>query len=512
MSLRLTDRLSGGSAERRVALRRILLAAGLLVLVVAGFAVRGSGAERVSEAAVAPGMVDAAGVADDMAAPDDQAASVPAEPAVEEPVAASGGAEANAPAGSQAAVDREVVQPEVEPAPTDWASPREPSPFTASPERDRVRKPDAVRGIYIGAWSAGKRESLDRLIRLADETEINAFVIDVKDVTGEISYASRVPLAEQVGATGRIKIGNLRDVLERLKEHDIYPIARIVVFKDPLLAEARPDWSIRHKEDGGIWADNKGVHWVDSFNRDVWDYNIELAREAIALGFSEIQWDYIRFPDAPGSVLKNATYPARNGRTMVEGIREFMVYSRDRLADLDVPLTADVFGVTTSAGDIGIGQVWEQMADVMDVLLPMVYPSHYPRGTWGYPNPNAAPYQIVRKALGHGVNRNKAIEDAAGIRPWLQAFTMGDPDYGPRHIRAQIDAVYDAGLTEWILWHPGVRYPAEAFVTADGIKPWFAGWGEALYDGPLPGESAEDRDRRRGDRRRGPVGRPVGGR
>jgi hypothetical protein len=163
-----------------------------------------------------------------------------------------------------------------------------------------------------------------------------------------------------------------------------------------------------------------------------------------------------------------------------------MIHSQERLAELDVPVTADVFGVTTSAyGDVGIGQVWEKLADVTDVLLPMVYPSHYPRGTWGYERPNAAPYQIVKKALDHGVNRSRDIEGSAVIRPWLQAFDLGPPSYGPEHIRAQIDAVYDAGLTEWILWDPAVTYPREAFASANGVEPWFAGRGAELYEAPL---------------------------
>lgn len=404
-------------------------------------------------------------------------------------------------AGSEPATDPDA-DPVAEPVDgakreVEWVSARAASPVEAVPAERRVPKPDAVRGIYVGSWSVGNTERFERLVDLADRTEVNAFVIDVKDVTGEVSYASRVPLARQVGATDRLRIADVRERLERLREHDIYPIARIVVFKDPLLANARPEWAIQ-RSDGSVWADNKDVAWVDSFNRDVWDYNIELAREAIALGFSEIQWDYIRFPDAPASYLREAVYPARDGRTMSDGIREFMIYSGERLADLDVPLTADVFGVTTSAGDIGIGQVWEKMSDVVDVLLPMVYPSHYPRGSWNFPNPNAAPYQIVKKAMDHGVRRSAKIESAATIRPWLQAFSMGTPDYTPRYVRAQIDAVYDAGLTEWILWSPSARYNPESFASASGEEPWFAGTGASLYEEPeAAGERSEDRDRSR---------------
>ena len=374
----------------------------------------------------------------------------------------------------------EVMPLEPPEPPIEWADPSTPSPVIPVPEHERVRMPESVRGIYIGAWVAGDSERLGRLIELADETEVNAFVIDVKDVTGEVSYASQVPLVQQVGATRRIKVGDMREMLARLRSHGIYPIARIVVFKDPLLASVRPEWAIQRK-DGSTWEDNKGVRWVDSYNRDVWDYNIELAREAIALGFSEVQWDYVRFPDVPGSYMRDAVYPARDGRSKSDGIREFMIYSRARLDSLDVPLTADVFGVTTSARhDVGIGQVWEKMSDVMDVLLPMVYPSHYPAGTWGYDNPNGSPYEIVRKAMGHGVARSRSIRGAAEIRPWLQAFTMGDPEYGPREIRAQIEAVYDSGLDDWILWHPGVRYPRAAFLSEDGRGSWYAGYRSSL--------------------------------
>ncbi|MFP4623941.1 MAG: putative glycoside hydrolase, partial [Gemmatimonadota bacterium] len=398
----------------------------------------------------------------------------------------------SSPAAGEADAASAEAESEPERTPVVWAEPTEPSPVEPVPMEARVPKPEAVRGIYVGAWSVGSPGRLEQLIALADETEINAFVIDVKDVTGEVSHASRVPLARQIGATPQVKIADLRGTLARLREHGIYPIARIVVFKDPLLATARPEWAIE-RDDGTIWEDNTGVPWVDSYNRNVWEYNIELAREAVALGFSEIQWDYIRFPDVPGSYLVEAVYPAQEGRSKTAAIREFMAYTRERLADLEVPVTADVFGITTSTRlDIGIGQVWEEMSDVVDVLLPMVYPSHYPDGSWEYENPNAAPYQIVKRAMDDAVARSLLIDGAAAIRPWLQAFSMGEPAYGPRHVRAQIDAVYDAGLREWILWSPGVRYNREALASESGVEPWFAGMGELLYEEGLPSGPAVD--------------------
>jgi hypothetical protein len=448
---RLMERLGpwGGVVAGGAALLVLIGIAGL-----AGFGVRGAGAGPETVATPSSGHSAPAAVAAQEGVAGDEAAE-PA-PAIE-------------PAGAAepSLSEREAAAPVAPAEPVvsrDWVSPREPSPVAAVPAELRVPKPAAVKGLYIGSWSAGSAARLESLIRLADETEINSFVVDIKEALGEVSHRTRVPLARQVGADRNPAIADLRALVARLADHGIYPIARIVVFKDPLLARARPEWSIA-RSDGTLWADDKGVHWVDPYNRDVWDYNIELAREAVALGFSEIQWDYVRFPDVPGSYLRDARYPAREGRTMVEGIREFLIYSRERLGHLGVPITADVFGVTTSAPhDVGIGQLWEQMADVTDVLLPMVYPSHYPRGTWGFPLPNAEPYAIVHKALGHGVARSARIPAGATIRPWLQAFSLGDPPYGPAEIRAQIEAVYDVGLTEWILWNPSSRYNREALL------------------------------------------------
>jgi len=213
---------------------------------------------------------------------------------------------------------------------------------------------------------------------------------------------------------------------------------------------------------------------VDPYNRVVWDYVIALAREAVELGFSEVQWDYVRFPDVPASYLRTAVYAAQAGRTREQAIREFVRYSREKLADLGVPVTADVFGLTVSAADdMGIGQRWELLRDVADVLLPMVYPSHFARGSYGIPYPNARPYGTVRAALEHAIRRTAGVEGAAAIRPWLQDFTLGPPRYGPAHVRAQIRAVYDVGLREWILWNPGSRYTAAALAPEGGPDPEF---------------------------------------
>ncbi len=334
-----------------------------------------------------------------------------------------------------------------------------------------VAKPEHVKALYLNAWAAGSTKKLQKLIDIANQTEINAFVIDVKEA-GELSYPSEVPLANEVGAT-RQYIRDVRSLLEKLRENNIYPIARIVCFKDPVLAKAKPDLAIRDKS-GELWIDAKGKAWVDSYNQKVWDYNIAIAREAVELGFAEVQWDYVRFPDAPRSYLNRAVWNAAAGRAKDDGIREFMLYARQELADLEVPVTADVFGLTvTTEGDMGIGQQWEKMVDAVDVILPMVYPSHFIPGNYGLSSPNAAPYRTIRRSMEDAWYRSKPVANAATIRPWLQAFTLGPPHYTPAHVWAQIQAVYDAGLSEWVLWNPGSNYDPAAFAPENGPAPEF---------------------------------------
>ncbi|MBI4410848.1 MAG: putative glycoside hydrolase [Gemmatimonadetes bacterium] len=337
---------------------------------------------------------------------------------------------------------------------------------TAAAAPARVPEPDAVRGLYLNAWAAGSSRKLAQLVALAERTEINAFVVDVKE-GGRVSYRSAVPLAREIGANSSA-IPDVGRVLAELGRRGIYPIARIVVFKDPVLARARPDLAIR-RADGSLWHDHHGDLWVDPYNREVWDYNIALAREAVALGFAEVQWDYVRFPDVPASTQRDAVYPAARGRTRALAIREFLRYARQRLAELGVPVTADVFGLTVSAADdMGIGQKWELMVDAVDVLLPMVYPSHFARGSYGIGDPNARPYQTVQAAMAYALRRTRAVAGAARIRPWLQDFTLGPPRYGAAQVRAQIQAVYDAGIDEWVLWNPASRYSAAALAPAGG--------------------------------------------
>ncbi len=352
---------------------------------------------------------------------------------------------------------------------------------------ERVAKPAAVHGIYLNAWAAGSSRKRAKLIALADRTEINTFVIDVKDATGYISYESRVPLAKAIGSSER-RIADVRGMLAELKEHGIYPIARIVAFKDPVLAKERPDWAIRDTT-GAVWHDRYDDVWVDAFNRHVWDYDIAIAREALSLGFAEVQWDYVRFPDTAARLMRSVVWPAANGRSKSDAISEFMAYSRRELSDLQAPVTADVFGLTTSAGtDMGIGQFWPKMVGATDVLLPMVYPSHYMKGSYGIAYPNGSPYEIVKTALEHAIRRSAGVDSAAAVRPWLQDFTLGEPHYGPEWVRAQIQAVYDVGLSEWVLWNAGSDYTMAALTSEGARAPRYPipHWSPAAPPAPVP--------------------------
>ncbi len=301
---------------------------------------------------------------------------------------------------------------------------------------------------------------------------MNAFVIDIKDATGFISHDTEVSLAREVGATGEIRIRDLPGLLSRLREAGIYPIARLVVAKDPLLTQGRPDLAIQDSA-GGVWLDQDGARWLNLYDRRVWEYHVALAREVVRAGFPEVQWDYVRFPDTPESLRARAVYPGANGMASTEAIRAFLGYSREALREEGAVVTADVFGVTTSyRRDVGIGQLWESFIDQVDVALPMVYPSHYWTGAFGFQEPNAHPYEVVRRALRDAVVRSAMVEGAGTIRPWIQDFSLGDPPYGAPEVRAQIQATYDAGVEEWILWNPGSRYTEGALIPRAGLPSW----------------------------------------
>ena len=339
------------------------------------------------------------------------------------------------------------------------AAPEAPS-WPAPPLLD---PPKPLRAIYVNAWAFGGRR-FDELIKLADTTEINAFVIDVKDDTGYLTYRSAVPTAVEIGANEQRRTHDTERRLRVLMEHGIHPIARIVVAKDPLLASRKTAWSVQHTG-GGLWRDRLGFAWVDAFNDSVWVYAAQLAEEAVRLGFAEVQYDYVRFPDEPASRMASAVFAARDsGETKRQGVARGLRILRERTKRLGVPFTIDVFGLTTTAtDDMGIGQYWEDLVSTADVVLPMVYPSHYYHGVYDVRHPNSEPYRVVRRALEDGLKRSGPLGKSAEIRPYLQAFTLGPPRYSPTEVRAQMRAAQDLGIESWVLWNPRSAYDPGIF-------------------------------------------------
>jgi hypothetical protein len=329
--------------------------------------------------------------------------------------------------------------------------------------------PGVVRGLYVNRFAAESPRKMRSLIALADSTEINAFVIDIKDEFG-INYISSDTLVRRNAGRGGV-IANLPALLDTLKAHHILPIARIVVFKDSVAARANPQWTIR-TEAGTPWRDKKGLTWVNPYDRALWEYDFRVAEDAARLGFAEIQFDYIRFPE-PYKSLPTQVFPGAGDRHKPEVLAEFLRTARTRLDKYNVRTTADIFGMVTSVpGALEVGQQWEQLAPRTDALLPMVYPSHYPPGSFNVAHPNADPYKVVFSAISAAHKRDVALGlTGERVRPWLQAFTLGAPRYGPAELSAEKKAVYDAGYQGWVLWNPGSQYDAVASALAKKPRP-----------------------------------------
>lgn len=326
-----------------------------------------------------------------------------------------------------------------------------------------VAPPSPLRGLYVNRWAA-IGHTIWELIDVAKRTEVNALVIDVKDDRGYVLYRSEVPLAKEIGAdtTQPMTHARLRAILDTMRAYGIFPIARIVVIKDPLLARAKTEWAIKRKSDGKPWLDAHGNPWLDPHQDGPWRYAANLACEAVKLGFGEVQFDYVRFPDDK-RLVREAAFPLAHGRERAEVIRDQLSTLHDRLAQLGAPVMADIFGLTTSdTTDMGIGQRWEMLVRSVDVVLPMMYPSHYAPGTYGIAKPNAHPYAVIDSGLKDAKQRSAGITDPAEVIPWYQDFTLGPPHYGAAQVRAQIKAGYDNGVDSWILWNPGSHYTVSA--------------------------------------------------
>lgn len=320
----------------------------------------------------------------------------------------------------------------------------------APPKREKVHVD--VKAIYLTGYIAGSDRKFNELVDVVKSTGLNAMVIDAKDDDGRISWVTEIPLAVETGSNSK-KIKDIRQRIQALEENSVYSIARVVVFADPLLSQKRPDMAIMEAK----WKDGRGISWTNPNNKDVWKYNVDIAKAAAEAGFREIQFDYIRFPekDIPG-VTQGVSRDQR-----VVAILGFLEYARKELESYNVFMSVDVFGLTTSVAigdDMKLGQDYAEIAKVADYISPMIYPSHYALGTYGLPNPNKAPFETVYNSMVKAQQRTFDLP-AEKHRPWIQDFSLGHP-YGVAEVEAQIKGLAKAGIYSFMLWDPRNTYTA----------------------------------------------------
>jgi hypothetical protein len=327
-------------------------------------------------------------------------------------------------------------------------------------------KPKSVRAAYLTYYGIAEPSIRNRVLELVDRTELNAVVIDVKGDRGLIPYRTEVPAALEAGALGPVIIKDFDGMLRSFHERGIYTIARVVAFKDNVLAKHRPDLAIIDTRTGKPWIDNEKLAWVDPFREEVWDYVIAIAKEAASKGFDEIQFDYVRFP-TDGKLSAARYSKANNATTRLPTIAAFMAKARRELGPTGVFLAADLFGYTSfNANDTDIGQRIEELAPHLDYICPMVYPSGYHLGIPGYRNPVMHSYEVVRESV--RLIRQRSQQTSVQVRPWLQDFKDYAFDkriFGVREIRDQIRGADEGGAVGSMLWNPKNDY------TADALRP-----------------------------------------
>ncbi|MER2041049.1 putative glycoside hydrolase [Desemzia incerta] len=328
---------------------------------------------------------------------------------------------------------------------------------------------DGVKGIYLTGHSAGGARLAD-LTKLLNDTELNAMVIDVKDDFGDMTFdlKSDNPLIKE---NTQNYVSDPAQMMKHMEEHQIYPIARVVVFKDTRLAEARPELSFTH-EDGSVWKNGRGESFVNPFSQEVWEYNVEIAKQAAKMGFKEIQFDYVRFPEGfeTRSDELKYTYGGYQEKGLddiqqrVEAVTDFVKYAKKELEPYDVDVSVDIFGYSATVPEApGIGQNFSKISENVDVISSMIYPSHW-GSYFGIAKPDLEPYKLVSEYMKVENDVLGKLDTPPQSRPWLQDFTASYlgagnyREYGPAEIEAQIKALKEAGVNEFLLWDAGNTY------------------------------------------------------
>lgn len=347
--------------------------------------------------------------------------------------------------------------------------------------------PASLKAIYMTQCVASRSDLRTSLIKLIDETELNAVVIDIKDYTGTVAFDTGLNEVDLVGKQGvGCRVADMKNLLKELQEKNIYRIGRLTVFQDPNFTKVYPELAVKKKSTGEVWRDRKGLAFIDVGAKPAWDYHLSIAKSAYDIGFDEINFDYIRFP-SDGN-MKDIDFTHTGSTTKKEMLRQFFEYVDQNLANTPIVTSADIFGMTTTnTDDLGIGQILENALLYFDYVAPMVYPSHYPPNFNGWPDPNKVPYEIIKFSMEAAVARAKFLQQEISgatptsiasttiptvqnritkrvgpnqLRPWLQDFNY-PVLYTPEMVRKQIQATYDVGLTSWMLWSPSNRYTKE---------------------------------------------------
>lgn len=329
--------------------------------------------------------------------------------------------------------------------------------------------PDAVRGIYVTGPSVGG-DQFQSLLHFVDSTDLNAMVIDIKDDFGYLTFTP-----EKDSPFTDIGSNDIKDphrLMKTLEEKQIYPIARIVVFKDTYLAKKRPELSFVDGEK--VWVNNRGEAFVNPFEKEVWKYNVEIAKLAAEMGFKEIQFDYVRFPEGfetRDELLKYSLGDYKHSskdsiERRVDAVTDFVQYAKKELAYYDVDVSVDIFGYAATIVETpGIGQNFSKISEHVDVISSMIYPSHWGNNFFGIPVPDKEPYRLVSE---YAKVENKVLgklKNPPTSRPWIQDFSAtwlynGTKPfyYGKNEVEAQIKALKENGIDEFLLWNAANTY------------------------------------------------------
>ncbi len=321
---------------------------------------------------------------------------------------------------------------------------------------------EMIRAVYANLGVLSDPERWNRLLEIAETTEINAIVVDVKQDT--IYYDTQVPFFRDI--EGMVTpIYDPTELLAQMEERGIYSIARMVVFKDPVVAEGRPDLAVGDDVTGGLWLDMNGTPWVNAFNQELWVANADLGAELAQLGFDEVQYDYIRFPS--DGDLRTADfgmeYTEANRRAAITGA---VALGSEKVRAAGAQFAIDLFPIIALLGDDqGIGQTLQDLTPLADYVCLMIYPSHYIEGN--IPGVDGHPNDFPAETVTYTLERSQEFVPGTmnKMRPWLQDFTYpleGYSEYGPAEVRAQIDAAEAMGVSGWLLWNAAGVFEVEA--------------------------------------------------